>query len=75
MRVATKQEREDYFAKRAKGRPAVEQNGLLEGGRYRLATKQDIVDFLNDLASKHGYAQSPNNPNGYKATLENVGKP
>lgn len=73
MRIATIEEREAYFAKRAKGKPAIEQNGRLDGKPAHVSTRQELVDFLNNLAESKGIAKSPTNPNGYLATLENIG--
>jgi hypothetical protein len=76
MRIATIEEREAYFAKRAKGRKATEQNGAAIDTKVkqgRASSRQEIADWLNALAHKVSIEKSALNPNGYFATAENIG--
>ena len=78
MRIATIEEREAYFAKRAKGKPAVEQNGATIDGKpnskaNKTSTRQELADWLNALAEHIGIERSASNPDGYFATAENIG--
>lgn len=50
-----------------------EQNGRLDGGKYRVSTRAELAEWLNSIARKVGIARSPSNPNGYFATEQNIG--
>jgi hypothetical protein len=76
MRLATVQEREAHFTNnpRVYGKPAIEQNGLLEGKPIpKQSTRKQLVEYLNALAHKVGIEKTPLNPNGYLATEDNIG--
>lgn len=56
------------------GKPAVMQNGLLEGKPVpKPSTRQDLADWLNKQAAKLGIAKTETNPTGYWATADNIG--
>jgi hypothetical protein len=74
MRIATLEEREAYFAKRAKGKLATEQNGAaIDSKANKTSTRQELADWLNALAEHIGIERSESNPDGYFATAENIG--
>lgn len=49
------------------------QNGMLDGGKYKDSTRQELADWLNKIARKVGVDRTERNPEGYFATEENIG--
>lgn len=52
---------------------ACDQNGMLDGGKYKDSTRRELADWLNKIARKVGVDRTERNPEGYFATEENIG--
>lgn len=64
----------EYWKRKAICKPAIMANGLLEGKPIpEPSTRQELANYLNELARQKGIERTATNPGGYFATPENIG--